>query len=247
MVQRKQRKLKSVYDPKMTSTSASVKRKQSAATKAPASSRAPSAKAPKVSRGTAPVRRGANAYLKQAPKKAGAAAPAKRAPKAVHPADKQFDNKRAKVLKDRKNGAKVKRLSGREALAERMKAHNARVDEFDKSAAQQKKLLDARKKVQESNLKQRQIAASKNLTARLKARRASLMSKKPTLKDGKVVVPKGVKATYTPVKPKLKPLPRLVKGKIVTTKPKAPVVTAGEHKAGVKAAKTKARGGKKAV
>lgn len=244
MVQRKQRKLKSVYDPKMTSTSAKAARK-AAATRAPASSRAPSAKAPKVSRGTAPVRRGANAYLKQAPKNAGAAAPAKRAPKAVHPADKQFDNKRAKVLKDRKNGAKVKKLSGREALAERMKAHNARVADFDKSAGLQKKLLDARKKVQDSNLKQRQIAASKNLTTRLKARRAALLSKKPVLKDGKVVVPKGKAATYTPVKPKLKPLPRLVKGKIVTTKPKAPVVTAGEHKAGVKAARTKAKGGKK--
>ena len=233
MVQRKQRKLKSVYDPKMTSTSAKAAR-TAAASRAPASSRTPSAKAPKVTR------------LPAGGKKTTAPAPApKTGGRKVHPADKEFDNKRAKVLADRENGGKVKRLSGKEALAARMKLHAARVDEFDKSAAQQKKLLEMRKKVQESNLKQRQIAAGKNLNGRLKARRAALLSKKPVLKDGKVVVPKGTVAKYTPVEPKLKPLPRLIKGKIVTTKPKPPKVTAAEHTAGVKAARTKGKGGAK--
>ena len=229
MVQRKQRKLKSVYDPKMTSTSAKAAR-TAAASRAPVSSRTPSAKAPKVTRLPAD----------------GKKTPAPKAPGGkVHPADKEFDNKRAKVLSDRNNGGKVKRLSGKEALAARMKLHAARVDDFDKSAAQQKKLLEMRKKVQESNLKQRQIAAGKNLNGRLKARRAALLSKKPVLKDGKVVVPKGTVAKYTPVEPKLKPLPRLIKGKIVTTKPKPPKVTAAEHTAGVKAARTKGKGGAK--
>ena len=221
MVQRKQRKLKSVYDPKMTSTSGKAARK-AAATAAPASSQAPSAKAPKVTR----------------------PAGGKKTPE-VHPADKEFDNKRAKVLADRNNGGKVKRLSGKEALAARMKLHTDRVEAFDKSAAQQKKLLEMRKKVQESNLKQRQIASGKNLNGRLKARRAALLSKKPVLKDGKVVVPKGIEAKYTPVEAKLKPLPRILKGKIVTTPPKAPKVTAAEHTAGVKAARTRGKGGAK--
>lgn len=239
-MQRKQRKLKSVYDPKMTSTSAKAARK-AAATRAPASSRAPKVTRPT----TGKILRPAGKKVTAAPAGRKVTAAPAAGKKQVHPADKKFDNQRRQVLADRRQGAKVKKLSGREALAERMKAHTARVADFDKSAALQKKLLDARKKVQDSNLKQRQLVAAKNLTARLKARRAAMLSKKPVLKDGKVVVPKGKSATYTPVKPKLKPLPRLVKGKIVTTKPKAPVVTAGEHKAGVKGAKTRAKGGKK--
>ena len=218
MTQRIKRKLKTVYDPKMTSTSAKVGRRPAAstATKPAATTAKPAAK------------------------------PAGRKPSnAKHPADAAFDKKRRNVLKDRKEGAKVGRLSGKAALTERLNQFKKRVEGFDKTADLHRELLAKRKAVQEANLKIRQAVAAKNLNARLKARRASLLSKKPTLKDGKVVVPAGKKATYTPIKPKLKPLPRIQDGKIVTTAKKKSTVTAQEHKAGTKAAKTRAKGGKK--
>ena len=238
MTQRIKRKLKTVYDPKMTSTSAKVGRRPAASTATKPATRKPRTTKPAA---TKPVARKPRATTAKP-----AAKPAGRKPSnAKHPADAAFDKKRRKVLKDRKEGAKVGRLSGKAALTERLNQFKKRVEGFDKTADLHRELLAKRKAVQEANLKIRQAVAAKNLNARLKARRASLLSKKPTLKDGKVVVPAGKKATYTPIKPKLKPLPRIQDGKIVTTAKKKSTVTAQEHKAGTKAAKTRAKGGKK--
>lgn len=234
MTQRIKRKLKTVYDPKMTSTSAKVGRRPAASTATKPRTTKPAA--------TKPVARKPRTTAATKP----ASKPAGRKPSnAKHPADAAFDKKRRNVLKDRKEGAKVGRLSGKAALTERLTQFKKRVEGFDKTADLHRELLAKRKAVQEANLKIRQAVAAKNLNARLKARRASLLSKKPTLKDGKVVVPAGKKATYTPIKPKLKPMPRIQDGKIVTTAKKKSTVTAQEHKAGTKASKTRAKGGKK--
>ena len=213
------RKLKSVHDPKMGSTSATVKRKTAAAPAAPAT--------PKP---------------KRAPK-------AKPAAKDLTAADKDFNNKRRKVLADRKDGQKagVTKKDASAQLAERLKAHEAALSKAVKTAALQKTLQDKRKGVQNQNLKLRQAATDANIKARGAARIQYMKAKKPVLKDGKVVVPKIEAPVYTPKKPKLKPMPRLENGKI-TFKPKVKHAPAAEDKtAGKAAAKTRKKSGPKAA
>ena len=151
---------------------------------------------------------------------------------------------RAKHLDGQK---KVDRTQGdiKAQLKTRLADFDKKLAAHDKAAALQVKLLEARKTVQQSNLKGRQAVAMANAKARLAARRKSMLSKKPMIKDGKIVVPKGEKATYTPKKFEAKPLPHIVDGKIVKTAPKKSTVTATEHKAAAKGAKTRAKGGKK--
>ena len=212
------RKLKSVHDPKMGSTSATVKRKTAAAPAAPAT--------PK-------------------PKRTTKAKPAAD----ITAADKDFNNKRRKVLADRKDGQKagVTKKDASAQLAERLKAHEAALSKAVKTAALQKTLQDKRKGVQNQNLKLRQAATDANIKARGAARIQYMKAKKPVLKDGKVVVPKIEAPVYTPKKPKLKPMPRLENGKI-TFKPKVKHAPAAEDKAaGKAAAKTRKKSGPKAA
>lgn len=212
------RKLKSVHDPKMGSTSATVKRKTAAAPAAPAT--------PK-------------------PKRTTKAKPAAD----ITAADKDFNNKRRKVLADRKDGQKagVTKKDASAQLAERLKAHEAALSKAVKTAALQKTLQDKRKGVQNQNLKLRQAATDANIKARGAARIQYMKAKKPVLKDGKVVVPKIEAPVYTPKKPKLKPMPRLENGKI-TFKPKVKHAPAAEDKTAAKqAAKTRKKSGPKAA
>lgn len=215
------RKLKSVHDPKMGSTSATVQRKQGS-TK-PAATPAASPK----------------------PKRAPKAKPAAD----LTAADKDFNNKRRKVLKDRKEGSKagVTKRDASAQLAERLKAHDAAVAKAEKTASLQKTLQEKRKAVQNVNLKARQNATDANIKARNEARLKYMKAKKPVLKDGKVVTPKVTAPVYTPKKPKLKPMPRLENGKI-TYKPKVKHAPAAEDKAaGKQAAKTRKKSGPKAA
>ena len=130
-------------------------------------------------------------------------------------------------------------------LKARLADFEKRVASHDKSADLQLKLLEMRKAVQLSNLKGRQTVSTANAKARLAARRKALLAKKPVIKDNKIVVPKVDTPKYTPKQFEAKPLPRIVDGKIVKTAPKKSTVTAGERKAGVKGAKTRAKSGKK--
>lgn len=132
-------------------------------------------------------------------------------------------------------------------LKARLADFEKRVASHDKSADLQLKLLEMRKAVQLANLKGRQTVSTVNAKARLAARRKALLAKKPVIKDNKIVVPKVEAAKYTPKQFEPKPLPRIVDGKIVKTAPKKSTVTATEHKAGVKGAKTRAKGGKKSA
>lgn len=212
------RKLKSVHDPKMGSTSATVKRKTAAAPADPAT--------PK-------------------PKRTPKAQPAAD----ITAADKDFNNKRRKVLADRKDGQKagVTKKDASAQLAERLKAHDAAVAKAVKTAGLQKTLQEKRKGVQNQNLKLRQAATDANIKARGAARIQYMKAKKPVLKDGKVVVPKIEAPVYTPKKPKLKPMPRLENGKI-TFKPKVKHAPAAEDKTAAKqAAKTRRKSGPKAA
>lgn len=213
------RKLKSVHDPKMGSTSATVQRKKNTAA-APAAPATPK------------------------PKRAPKAKPAD-----ITAADKDFNNKRRKVLADRKDGQKagVTKKDASAQLAERLKAHDAAVAKAVKTAGLQKTLQEKRKTVQNQNLKLRQAATDANIKARGAARIQYMKAKKPVLKDGKVVVPKIEAPVYTPKKPKLKPMPRLENGKI-TFKPKVKHAPAAEDKTAAKqAAKTRKKSGPKAA
>lgn len=216
------RKLKSVHDPKMGSTSATVARKQS--TKKPATA------------SPAPT---ASQKPKRAPK----------TNKDLTAADKDFNKKRRNVLEERKNGQKagVTKRDASAQLAERLKAHEAAVAKAEKTAGLQKTLQEKRKVVQNQNLKARQAATDANIKARGEARIKYLKAKKPVLKDGKVVTPKITAPVYTPKKAKLKPMPRIENGKI-TYKPRVKHAPAAEDKAAAKqAAKTRKKSGPKAA
>lgn len=215
------RKLKTVHDPKMGSTSATVARKQGSAKPAAAPAASPK------------------------PKRAPKAKPAAD----LTAADKEFNNKRRKVLEERKNGQKasVTKKDASAQLAERLKAHEAAVAKAEKTAGLQKTLQEKRKTVQNQNLKARQATTDANIKARNEARIKYLKAKKPMLKDGKVVTPKPAAPVYTPKKPKLKPMPRIENGKI-TYKPKVKHAAAAEDKAaGKQAAKTRKKSGPKAA
>lgn len=228
------RKLKSVHDPKMGSTSAAVQRKKPAGTKAAAK---PAAK-------PATRKPAAKAAAKPAAKPA-----ARKSSKDLTAADKKFNSTRARVLKDRKEGTKArgtKKPAGAQ-LAERLKTHAAAVEAAQKTAATNKLLQEKRKVVQNKNLKARQAATDANVKARGAARIKYIKAKKPVLKDGKIVTPKVAAPKYTPKKAKLAPMPRLVNGKIVT-KPRVKKAADPDVKKGAKVgAKTRARGGAKAA
>jgi len=212
------RKLKSVHDPKMGSTSATVQRKQG--TKAPATPAA----SPKPKR--APK---ANKDLTAADKDF----------------NKKRRNVLEERKNGQKAGVTKKDASAQ--LAERLKAHDAAVAKAEKTASLQKTLQEKRKAVQNVNLKARQNATDANIKARNEARLKYMKAKKPVLKDGKVVTPKVTAPVYTPKKPKLKPMPRLENGKI-TYKPKVKHAPAAEDKAaGKQAAKTRKKSGPKAA
>ena len=212
------RKLKTVYDPKMGSTSAGVKRKPAPKT--------PAAKPPKT------------------PPK-----PKTQAPE-MDAADKEFTNKRRRVLKERADGAKATANGGdiRAQFNVRKAAHAEKVKKLEAAYKLHQQLQDKRKTVQLSNLKGKQKVTDANLKSRFGARLAYAKARKPVLKDGKITLAEVQKPVYTPKKFESKPMPRIgSNGKIVTTaKPKKaadPDKTAGAKRG----AKTKAKGGAKAA
>ena len=225
------RKLKTVYDPKMGSTSAGVKRKTG--TK-------PAAKTNSTLTGKNGVK----------PKAPAPKTPVKRGTKKLDGADKDFNNKRRKVLKDRADGSKAKVKGGdiRAQFNARKSAHAEKVKKLEAAYKLHQQLQDKRKTVQLSNLKGKQKVTDANLKARFGARLAYAKARKPVLKDGKITLATAKKPVYTPKKFDAKPLPRIgANGKIVTTaKPKK--AADPDKKAGAKrGAKTKAKGGAKAA
>ena len=214
------RKLKTVHDPKMGSTSAGVKRKTGTKT--------PGTKTP------------------------GTKTPGTKTPgtKKLDAADKDFNNKRRKVLKDRADGSKAKAKGGdiRAQFDARKSAHAEKVKKLEAAYKLHQQLQDKRKTVQLANLKGKQKVTDANLKARFGARLAYAKARKPVLKDGKITLADAKKPVYTPKKSTAKPMPRIgANGKIVTTaKPKK--AADPDKKAGAKrGAKTKAKGGAKAA
>ena len=210
------RKLKTVYDPKMGSTSAGVKRKTAPKT--------PAAKPPKT------------------PPK-----PKTQAPE-MDAADKEFTNKRRRVLKERADGAKATAKGGdiRAQFNVRKAAHAEKVKKLEAAYKLHQQLQDKRKTVQLSNLKGKQKVTDANLKSRFGARLAYAKARKPVLKDGKITLATAKKPVYTPKKFAAKPMPRIgANGKIVTTaRPKK--AADPDKKAGARrGAKTKAKGGAK--
>lgn len=223
------RKLKTVHDPKMGSTSAGVQRK-APATKKPAAK----------TNSTLTGKNGARTSTK--PKSA--------LHQKIDAADKAFNNKRRKVLKDRATGSKAKVKGGdiRAQFNARKSAHAEKVKKLEAAYKLHQQLQDKRKTVQLSNLKGKQKVTDANLKARFGSRLAYAKARKPVLKDGKITLATAKKPVYTPKKFDAKPLPRIgANGKIVTTaKPKK--AADPDKKAGAKrGAKTKAKGGAKAA
>ena len=215
------RKLKTVHDPKMGSTSAGVKRKTG--TKQPAAT--------------------TSTGVKKAPVK-------KTGTKKLDAADKDFNNKRRKVLKDRAEGSKAKAKGGdiRAQFDARKASHAEKVKKLEAAYNLHQQLQEKRKDVQLSNLKGKQKVTDANLKARFGARLAYAKARKPVLKDGKITLATAKKPVYTPKKFKPKPMPRIgANGKIITTaKPKK--AADPDKKAGAKrGAKTKDKGGAKAA
>jgi hypothetical protein len=218
VIMRIKRKLKTVHDPKMGSTSAGVQRKT----------------------GT----------KKTGTKKTATNAPVKRTTKKLDAADKDFNNKRRKVLKDRAEGSKAKAKGGdiRAQFNARKDAHAEKVKKLEAAYKLHQQLQEKRKDVQLSNLKGKQKVTDANLKARFGARLAYAKARKPVLKDGKITLATAKKPVYTPKKFAAKPMPRIgANGKIVTTaKPKK--AADPDKKAGAKrGAKTKDKGGAKAA
>ena len=220
VIMRIKRKLKTVYDPKMGSTSAGVKRKTGPKTAATTST------------GT-----------KKAPVK-------KTGTKKLDAADKDFNNKRRKILKDRAEGSKAKAKGGdiRAQFNARKDAHAEKVKKLEAAYKLHQQLQEKRKDVQLDNLKGKQKVTDANLKSRFGARLAYAKARKPVLKDGKITLAAAKKPVYTPKKFKPKPMPRIgANGKIITTaKPKK--AADPDKKAGAKrGAKTKDKGGAKAA
>ena len=214
------RKLKTVYDPKMGSTSAGVKRKT----------------------GTKPAATTSTGTKKAPVKKTGT--------KKLDGADKDFNNKRRKILKDRAEGSKAKAKGGdiRAQFNARKDAHAEKVKKLEAAYKLHQQLQEKRKDVQLSNLKGKQKVTDANLKARFGARLAYAKARKPVLKDGKITLAAAKKPVYTPKKFDAKPMPRIgANGKIVTTaRPKK--AADPDKKAGAKrGAKTKDKGGAKAA
>lgn len=155
-----------------------------------------------------------------APKKAPAAAPAPaaktpRKPRTVKTeTEKQFDNKRAKVLEGRRNGKSQK--DGAKSAKARYDERLAKWNEDNKKNNTLDKLkrdcFNKNLKTAADNRKAL-VAHGKNaLELRLKKRKEILAKTKPTFKDGKLHVPKMTKEERTvtiPAKPARKPMLRV--------------------------------------
>lgn len=213
------RKLKSTKDPKMTKKAGATKAAKPKAKKAKAAPAA--AKAPKATKAAKP-------------KTAKAKKPARTA------SEKKFDNERATHL--RKQAKKAKGKSIEQRLKERLAKYQAGLKATAVSQGKVRKLLLKRQTIALGNLKAKQKAGYRNLIAKQKARLAARKARKPMIKDGKLVTPKVAPKAVTLVKPKLKPLPRLKKGKETTQKAVKHTGTAAQKAGAKKAAKTKAKG-----
>ena len=216
------RKLTSPTDP-VKGGSKAKKAKATKATKKPAAKKAAAPKAAKAKKAAAPK-----------------AAKAKKPAAKKTASDKKFDNERATHL--RKQKAKAKGKSIEQRLKERLAKYQAGLKATAVSQGKVRKLLLKRQTIALGNLKAKQKAGYRNLIAKQKARLAARKARKPMIKDGKLVTPKVAPKAVTLVKPKLKPLPRLKKGKETTQKAVKHTGTAAQKAGAKKAAKTKAKG-----
>lgn len=178
----------------------------------------------------------------RAPKAAAAAAaPAAKKPKAEKTqAEQKFDNERAKHLKGER--AKKKGKSIEKRLKERLAKYQRGLKVTERSQAAVRKLLLRRQAVAKANLTIKQKAGYTNLLAKQSARMDARKARKPEIQNGKLVTPKVEPKKVKLIKPKLKPMPRLKKGKEVTTPVVEHVGTAAQKAGAKKAAKTKAKG-----
>lgn len=216
------RKLTSPTDP-VKGGSKAKKAKATKATKKPAAKKAAAPKAAKAKKAAAPK-----------------AAKAKKPAAKKTASDKKFDNERATHL--RKQKAKAKGKSIEQRLKERLAKYQAGLKATAVSQGKVRKLLLKRQTIALGNLKAKQKAGYRNLIAKQKARLAARKARKPMIKDGKLVTPKVAPKAVTLVKPKLKPLPRLKKGKETTQKAVKHTGTAAQKAGAKKAAKTKKKG-----
>lgn len=179
-----------------------------------------------------------------APKKPAAAkkpAAPKKAPAKKAKADKDFDNARSKHLRKEKAKGKTKTIESR--LKKRMESYKAGLKRLGAKQKLRRTLRKKRQTVARTNLVAKQKASWTNLLAKQKARLKARTAAKPMVKGGKVVTPKPATTKVTLVKPKLKPLPRIVGGKIVEKKRTKPVKKSpGRKQAAKKAARTKKTG-----
>lgn len=215
------RKLNGPTDPVKGGSKAKKAKAPKAAAAKPAAKKA---KAPKAAKAKAP--KAAKATKKPAAKKDAS--------------DKKFDNERAKHLRKQKAKGKAKSIEQR--LKERLAKYQAGLKSTQKSQAAIRKLLVKRQTIARSNLAAKQKAGYRNLIAKQKARLAARKARKPGIKDGKIVTPKVQPKTVALVKPKLKPMPRLKKGKETTQKVVKHKGTAAQKTGAKKAQKTKAKG-----
>lgn len=182
----------------------------------------------------------AAAAPKARPAKAKPAAAASKK-KEVHPADKKLNNERAAFLKKEASKGKAQSIEAR--LKERKAAFDKRVAGIPARIKLRRQLVRARNMTARQNLKLKQDASWTNLLARQKARYAAIKKAGPYIKDGKIHAGKPEHVKIKLVKPKLKPIPRMSGGKIVTTKrTKPPKHDASRKQAAKKAVRTKKKG-----
>ncbi len=213
------RKLTSPKDPVKGGSKAKAAKATKAA-KAPKTTKAPkAAKAPKATK---------------APKTTKAAGTKKDA------ADKKFDSERKKHLAGQR--AKAKGASLEKRLKERLAKYSKGLTATKRSQGAVRKLMQRRQSIALSNLKAKQKAGYKNLVRKQNARLKARIARKPSIKSGKIVTPKVQPKAVALVKPKLKPLPRLKKGKETTAKQVHHKGTSAQKAGAKKAQKTKAKG-----
>lgn len=157
------------------------------------------------------------------------------------PADKKFDNARAGVLKNRREGGKAKAgaKSAKERFDERLKQWEERVKKNETDSKLKRDCRAINVKIAADNRKKLIAHGDKCLEARLLKRKSNLAKTKPQFKDNKIVVPKLDKDARTvklPAVPKTQRL-KMVKGGKLVNRP-APV---HKKKAGVDAGASRAQ------
>lgn len=160
-------------------------------------------------------------------------------------ADKAFNNERAAHLRKKRKNAAGQRTgaSVQKRLERRLAAFGKRVAKVKDRLALKRRLLAARFKTVNGNLKKLQGWRRGNMVAKQKLYLKWVASRKPRIVNGKIVSPKSARPKFKAgKKPTMSLMPRLIKGKIVTKKRRPPKREAGASAAAKKGAKTKKSG-----